>query len=108
MKNLARHLFQSTTVFHVQTASGKGTRVEKLVTDFNILSCKPNAQGHLGTSGLETDKHMWSLPSLVTKETRLQVLQRKYLRNIYRTSTSLCKMKVRDDQMCPYYNDVVD
>ena len=25
--------------------------------------------------GIEIDKHMWSLPSLVTKETRLRVLQ---------------------------------
>ena len=28
--------------------------------------------------------------------------------NIYLTNILLCKMKVRDDQMCAYCNDVVD
>ena len=45
---------------------------------------------------------------IVTKETRLQVLQWKILHNIYPTNILLCKMKVRDDQMCSYCNDVVD
>ena len=58
--------------------------------------------------GLEIDEHIWSIPSLVTKETRLRVLQWKILRNIYLTNILLCKMKVRDDQMCSYCNDVVD
>ena len=49
--------------------------------------------------GTEIDKHIWSLPSLVTKETRLRVLQWKLLHNIYPTNILLCKMKVRDDQM---------
>ena len=53
-----------------------------------------------------TDK--WSLPALVTKKTRLQVLKWKLLHNIYPTNLSLCKMKVRDDQMCSYCHDVVD
>ena len=30
------------------------------------------------------------------------------LHNIYVTNILLCKMKVRDDQMCAYCNDVVD
>ena len=51
---------------------------------------------------------LWSLPSLVTKETRLQVLQWKRLHNIYPTNTLLCKMKVKDDQMCSCCYDVVD
>ena len=58
--------------------------------------------------GLETDEHIRSIPSLVTKETRLPVLQWKILHNIYPTNILLCKMKVRDDRMCPYCNDVVD
>ena len=58
--------------------------------------------------GLEIDEHIWSIPSLVTKETRLRVLQWKILHNIYPTNILLCKMKVRDDQMCSYCNDVVD
>ncbi|WP_419627006.1 hypothetical protein, partial [Thiolapillus sp.] len=58
--------------------------------------------------GTEIDKHIWSLPSLVTKETRLRVLQWKLLHNIYPTNILLCKMKVRDDQMCSYCYDVVD
>ena len=55
--------------------------------------------------GLEIDEHIWSL---VTKETRLRVLQWNILHNIYPTNILLCKMKVRDDQMCSYCNDVVD
>ena len=35
-------------------------------------------------------------------------MQWKILHNIYPTIISLCKMKVRDDQMCSYCNDVVD
>ena len=61
-----------------------------------------------GKFGLEIDEHIWSIPSLVTKETRLRVLQWKILHNIYPTNILLCKMKVRDDQMCSYCNDVVD
>ena len=57
--------------------------------------------------GLEVDEHIWSIPSLVTKETRLRVLQWKILHNIYPTNILLCKMKVRDDRMCSYCNDVV-
>ena len=58
--------------------------------------------------GLEIDEHIWTIPSLVTKETRLRVLQWKILHNIYPTNILLCEMKVRDDQMCSYCNDVVD
>ena len=59
--------------------------------------------------GLEIDKHIRSMPSLVTKKnTRLGVLQWKVLHNIYPTNILLCKMKVRDDQLCSYCNDVVD
>ena len=58
--------------------------------------------------GLEIDEHIWSVPSLVTTETRLRVLQWKILHNIDPTIISLCKMKVRDDQMCSYCNNVVD
>ena len=57
--------------------------------------------------GLEIDEHIWSIPSLATKETRLRVLQWKIL-HIYPTNILLCKMKVRDDHMCSYCNDVVD
>ena len=39
--------------------------------------------------GLEIDKHIWSIPSLVTKETRLRVLQWKILHNIYITNITL-------------------
>ena len=46
--------------------------------------------------------------SLVTKETRLRVLQWNILHNIYLTNILLCKMKVRDNQMCSYCNDAVD
>ena len=56
--------------------------------------------------GLEIDEHIWSIPSLVTKETRLRVLQWKILHNIYPTNILL--YNVRDDQMCSYCNDVVD
>ena len=58
--------------------------------------------------GTEIDKCIWSLPAVVTKETRLRVLQWKLLHNIYPTNILLCKMKVRDDQMCSYCYDVVD
>ena len=58
--------------------------------------------------GLEIDEHIWSIPSLVAKETRLRVLHWKILHDIYPTNILLCKMKVRDDQMCSYCNDVVD
>ena len=58
--------------------------------------------------GLEIDEHIWSIPSVVTKETRLRVLQWKILHNIYATNILLCKMKVRDGRMCSYCNDVVD
>jgi len=40
--------------------------------------------------------------------TRLRVLQWKILHNVYPTNILPCKMKVRDDQMCSYCNDVVD
>ena len=33
--------------------------------------------------GTEIDKYIWSLPAVVTKETRLRVLQWKLLHNIY-------------------------
>ena len=59
-------------------------------------------------SGLEIDEHKWSIPSVVTKETRLRVLQWKILHNIYPTNILLCKMKVRDDRMCSYCYDAVD
>ena len=39
--------------------------------------------------GLEIDEHIWSMPSLVTKETRLRVLQWKILHNIYITNITL-------------------
>ena len=69
----------------------------------------PGAKGFWSRKfGLEIDEHIWSIPSLVTKETRLRVLQWKILHNIYPTNILLCKMKVRDDQMCSYCNDVVD
>ena len=58
--------------------------------------------------GLEIDEHIWSIPSLVTKETRLRVLQWEILYNIDPTTILLYKVKVRDDQMCSYCNDVVD
>ena len=58
--------------------------------------------------GTEIDKYIWSLPAVVTKETRLRDLQWKLLHNIYPTNILLCKMKVRDDQMCSYCYDVVD
>ena len=45
---------------------------------------------------------------VVTKETRLRVLQWKILHNIYPTNILLYKMKVRDDRMCSYCNDAVD
>ena len=51
---------------------------------------------------------IWSVPLLVTKEIRLRVLQWKILHNIDPTNILLCKMKVRDDQMYSYCNDVVD
>ena len=58
--------------------------------------------------GLKIDEHIWSVPLLVTKETRLRVLKWKILHNIDPTNILLYKMKVRDDQMCSYCNDVVD
>ena len=58
--------------------------------------------------GLKIHEHIWSLLSLVTKETKLRVLQWKILHNIYPTNILLCKMKVRDDRMCPYCNNVID
>ena len=45
---------------------------------------------------------------IVTNETRLRILQWRILHNIYPANILLCKMKVRDDQMCSYCNDVVD
>ena len=47
--------------------------------------------------GLETGKHIRSMPSFVIKETRLQVLQWKILQTVYPTNISLCRMKMRDD-----------
>ena len=74
-----------------------------------MLGSVPCANGFWSRkSGLEIDKHIWSIPSLVTKETRLRVLQWKILHNIYLTNRLLCKMKVRDKQMCSYCHDVVD
>ena len=58
--------------------------------------------------GLKIDEHIWSIPLLVTTETRLRVLQWKMLHNIDPTNISLCKMKVTDDQMYSYCNDVVN
>ena len=46
--------------------------------------------------GLETGKHIWSMPSFVVKKTRLRILQWKILQTIYPTNISLCRMKVRD------------
>ena len=57
--------------------------------------------------GLEMNKHIWPLLSLETKETRLLVLQWKTLHNIYPTNILLCKMKVRDGQMCSHCSDVI-
>ena len=57
---------------------------------------------------IRINEHIWSIPSLVTKETRLRVLHWKILHNIYLTNILLCDMKVRDDQMYSYCNDVVD
>ena len=51
---------------------------------------------------------IWSVPSLVTKETRLRVLQWRLLHNFYPTKILLYKMNVRDGQMCSYCNDIVD
>ena len=59
-------------------------------------------------SGLEIDEHIWSIPQVVTKETMLQVLQWKMLHDIFPTNMLQCKMKVRDDRMCSYCNDVID
>ena len=39
---------------------------------------------------------------------RNKTLQWKILHDIFPTNLLLCKMKVRDDQMCSYCNDVVD
>ena len=58
--------------------------------------------------GLKIDERIWSIPSLITKETRLRVLQWNILLDIFPTNVLLCKMKMRDDQMCSYCNDVVD
>ena len=57
--------------------------------------------------GLEINEHIWSIPSLITNETRLRVLQRTILHAIYPTNILLCNMEVRDDQMCSYCNEVV-
>ena len=57
--------------------------------------------------GLEINEHIWSIPSLVTNETRLRVLQWTILHAIYPTNILLCNMEVRDDQMCSYCNEVV-
>ena len=59
--------------------------------------------------GTEIDKHIWSLPSLVTKETRLWVFTMEtFAQYIFPTNTLLREMKVRDDQMCSYCYDVID
>ena len=58
--------------------------------------------------GLEINEHIWSIPSLVTKEIGLRVLQWNILHDIYPTNILLCKMKVRDDRTCSYCNVVVD
>ena len=69
----------------------------------------PSAKGFWSRKfGLKIDEHIWSIPLLVTTETRLRVLQWKRLHDIDPTNISLCKMKVRDDQMCSYCNDVVN
>ena len=74
-----------------------------------MLDSVPCANGFWSRKfGLEIDEHIWSIPSVVTKETRLRVLQWKILHNIYPTTILLCKINVRDDQMCSYCNDVVD
>ena len=58
--------------------------------------------------GIELDKKYWLLPRLVTKETRLRLLQWKVLHNIYPTNIMLCKMRVRENQRCSYCPDQVD
>ena len=58
--------------------------------------------------GAEIDKHIWSLPSWVIEETKLQVLQWKLLHSRHPTNMLLCKIKVRGDQMCSSCNDVVN
>ena len=54
------------------------------------------------------EKHIWSLPSLVTKQPRLWVLQWKLVNNVYLMNIFLYKMKVRANQTCSYFNNVVD
>ena len=69
----------------------------------------PSAKGFWSRKfGLKIDEHIWSVPSLVTTEKRLRVLQWKILHNIYSTNILVYKMKVRDDRMCSYCNDVID
>ena len=58
--------------------------------------------------GKELTNETWLIPRIVTKETRIRVLQWKLLHNIYPTNILLCKMRVTNSRMCSYCPDKVD
>ena len=54
------------------------------------------------------DKNFWSIAFRTTKETRLRVLHWQILHNIYSTKILLCKMKVKENNKCTFWNELVD
>jgi len=57
---------------------------------------------------IDISSEIWLLPSQVTKETRLRLLQWKIIHNIYPTNIMLAKMKVKETNKCSECNDTVD
>ena len=54
----------------------------------------------------ENDPDIWCLPRECCSETKLLELQWKILHNIYPTGTLLKKMKIRNNDLCPFCGEI--
>ena len=61
-----------------------------------------------GRFGFLLKEEVWHTAWKITKETRLSVLQRKILHNIYPTNILLNKMNVRERDKCIFCPDTID
>ena len=64
----------------------------------------PSSQNLLIQRGIATEdlKSIYLLPYQSTTETKLIAFQIKILHNILPTNATLCKMKIKDSDLCPY------
>ena len=75
----------------------------------NRKAPEPCAKGFWNRKfSVDVDKNFWSLAFRATKEARLRVLHWKILHNIYPTNILLCKMKVKENNKCTFWNELVD